>query len=99
MDPNPLLERILAAGLIAPPAPVVAMLSGGRDSVCMLDLAVAARGAAAVRALHVNYGLRGDSDADERHCAELCERLGVELDGRAAAAAEGRRQPPGLGPR
>ena len=79
MDPDPLLERVLAGGLIAPPAPVVAMLSGGRDSVCLLDLAVAARGAEAVSALHVNYGLRDDSDEDQRHCAELCERLGVEL--------------------
>jgi tRNA(Ile)-lysidine synthase len=34
-----------------------------------------------VRALHVNYGLRGaESDADERHCAALCEQLGVELE-------------------
>jgi tRNA(Ile)-lysidine synthase len=74
-----LLERVVSAGLIAPPAPVVAMLSGGRDSVCMLDLAVRARGAEAVAALHVNYGLRDDSDADERHCAELCEALGVAL--------------------
>ena len=79
MDADRLLERVIAAGLIAPPAPVVAMLSGGRDSVCMLDLAVRARGPEAVSALHVNYGLRDDSDADERFCAELCERLGVEL--------------------
>src|SRR3954453_7317141 len=55
------------------------MVSGGRDSVCLLDLAVAARGPAAVSALHVNYGLREDSDADERLCAELCERRAVEL--------------------
>ena len=34
-----------------------------------------------MRALHVNYGLRGaESDADERHCAALCEQLGVELE-------------------
>ena len=56
------------------------MLSGGRDSVCMLDLAVRAVGSDAVTALHVNYGLRDDSDEDERHCAELCESLGVELE-------------------
>jgi tRNA(Ile)-lysidine synthase len=74
-----LLQRIVAGGLIAAPAPVVAMLSGGRDSVCMLDLAVRARGPEAVNALHVNYGLRDDSDADERQCAELCQDLGVEL--------------------
>src|SRR5262245_40600866 len=55
------------------------MLSGGRDSVCLLDLAVRARGPEAVRALHVNYGLRAESDADERHCAEVCAALGVPL--------------------
>jgi tRNA(Ile)-lysidine synthase len=45
----------------------------------MLDIAVRARGAAAISALHVNYGLRDDSDRDERHCADLCESLGVDL--------------------
>ena len=79
MAADELLERVLSGGLIPPPAPVVAMLSGGRDSVCMLDLAVRAAGAERVTALHVNYGLRDDADADERHCAELCRRLGAEL--------------------
>jgi tRNA(Ile)-lysidine synthase len=74
-----MLERVLAEGMVAPGTPVVAMLSGGRDSVCMLDLAVRAAGPEAVTALHVNYGLRDDADADERHCAALCESLGVEL--------------------
>jgi tRNA(Ile)-lysidine synthase len=64
-----------------PTRPVLAMLSGGRDSVCLLDVAVVLRAAGSVRALHVNYGLRGaESDADERHCAALCEQLGVELE-------------------
>ncbi len=64
-----------------PTHPVVAMLSGGRDSVCLLDVAVALREEGSVRALHVNYGLRGaESDADEHHCAALCEQLGVELE-------------------
>jgi tRNA(Ile)-lysidine synthase len=79
MDAERMLERVLAEALVAPGAPVVAMLSGGRDSVCMLDLAVRVAGAEAVTALHVNYGLRESSDEDERHCAELCESLGVEL--------------------
>jgi tRNA(Ile)-lysidine synthase len=71
--------------------PLVAMLSGGRDSVCLLDVAVAlAPAAASVRALHVNYGLRGtESDADERHCAMLCETLGVELEVVRASWAQG----------
>jgi len=75
-----MLEKVLAEGTIAPGSPVVAMLSGGRDSVCMLDLAVRAAGSDWVTALHVNYGLRDDSDEDERHCAELCEMLGTDLE-------------------
>ncbi len=80
VDADAMLDRVLAEGLLAPDAPVVAMISGGRDSVCMLDLAVGAAGAGAVTALHLNYGLREGSDADECHCAELCERLGVRLE-------------------
>jgi tRNA(Ile)-lysidine synthase len=56
------------------------LLSGGRDSVCLLDLAVRIAGVDAVTALHVNYQLRDAADADERHCAALCERLGVPLE-------------------
>jgi tRNA(Ile)-lysidine synthase len=79
MDAEQMLERVLADGLIAAGMPIVAMLSGGRDSVCMLDLAVRVAGPEAVSALHVNYGLREESDADQRHCAALCESLGVQL--------------------
>jgi len=80
MTPEELQERVRAQGLLGRDRPVVAMVSGGRDSVCLLDVAVAVRGAGDVRALHVNYGLRGDaSDADERLCAQLCATLGVEL--------------------
>jgi tRNA(Ile)-lysidine synthase len=56
------------------------MLSGGRDSVCLLDLCARLLGAGAVTALHVNYGLRDDADADERHCAGLSAGLGVALE-------------------
>jgi len=79
VDADELLQRVVEEGLIAPPEPVVAMVSGGRDSVCLLDLAVRARGPEAVAAVHVNYGLRDDADADEALCRELCGRLGVEL--------------------
>jgi tRNA(Ile)-lysidine synthase len=72
--------RVEAGGLLAGPESLLVMLSGGRDSVCLLDLAVRVRGAEAARALHVNYRLREEADEDERHCAQLCERLGVALD-------------------
>ena len=75
-----LLDRVAAGGLLAPGHPVVVLLSGGRDSVCLLDMAVAIAGRGQVRALHVNYGLRPEADGDERHCAELCKRLEVPLE-------------------
>ncbi|HEV2728113.1 MAG TPA: tRNA lysidine(34) synthetase TilS [Solirubrobacterales bacterium] len=79
MTGDELLRRVEAGGLIAGPGLVLVMLSGGRDSVCMLDLAVRARGTEEVGALHLNYGLREEADEDERHCTELCARLGVAL--------------------
>ena len=75
-----MLEQVRVAGLLPVGTPVVAMLSGGRDSVCLLDLATRLLGGGTVTALHVTYGLRDDSDADEAHCAALCERLGVRLE-------------------
>src|SRR6476646_6412600 len=75
-----MLEQVREGGLLSGGSPLVAMLSGGRDSVCLLDLAVRLLGAGAVIALHVNYRLRGDSDADEAHCAALCERLETRLE-------------------
>ena len=85
-----LRERVREDGLLGSERPVVAMLSGGRDSVCLLDVAVAVRGARSVVALHVNYGLRPGAEDDERHCASLCERLDVELRVvRAGARAQG----------
>jgi tRNA(Ile)-lysidine synthase len=74
-----LREQVRAEGLLGERGPLVAMVSGGRDSVCLLDLAVALRGSD-VRALHVNYGLRPQADADERHCEELSARLGIGLE-------------------
>jgi tRNA(Ile)-lysidine synthase len=62
-----------------PEGPLIVLLSGGRDSVCMLDLAVRARGADAVTALHVDYGLRPEAHEDAGFCASLCRERGVEL--------------------
>jgi tRNA(Ile)-lysidine synthase len=67
--------------------PVIVLLSGGRDSVCLLDLAV--RHAGPVTALHVNYGLRDSAAGDEAFCADLCARLGVPLHVHRAGAPHG----------
>ena len=78
-------EAVRANGLLADSRPVLAMISAGRDSTCLLDVAVSLRGCGQVSALHVNYGLRDQADIDERHCAALCERLGVALEVVAAS--------------
>lgn len=72
-------EQVRSGGLLSGGDPVVAMISGGRDSVCLLDVTVALCGAERVTALHVNYGLRVEADEDEFHCRKLCVALGVEM--------------------
>jgi len=81
-------EEVRVRGLFARDRSVLIMLSGGRDSTCLLDIAVALLGARAVGALHVNYGLRAQADEDERQCAALCEQLGAGLEVVRAQAEE-----------
>jgi tRNA(Ile)-lysidine synthase len=65
------------SGLVHAGKPLLVMLSGGADSVCLLD--VATKLGAEVSALHVNYGLRGAaSEGDERFCRELFPAVIVE---------------------
>lgn len=77
--PDVLAEQLVAAG-VSGDSRLIVMLSGGGDSTALLHAACLARGSAAVVALHVNYGLRGEqSELDQAFCAELCARLGCEL--------------------
>jgi tRNA(Ile)-lysidine synthase len=71
------LEAARASGLVPAGGPLMVLLSGGGDSVCLLDVAL--RLGATVSALHVNYGLRPGADEDEEFVRALCERLGVPL--------------------
>jgi tRNA(Ile)-lysidine synthase len=66
-----------ARGLVVADEPLLVLVSGGGDSVCLLDVAV--RLDARVTALHVNYGLREGAAGDEELVQELCSRLGVPL--------------------
>ena len=74
MTPTRMLEQVRArAACCAPGTPLVAMLSGGRDSVCLLDLAVAAArargGHRAARQLRAARRLRRGRGATARRSA------------------------------
>ena len=71
------LDAARESGLVRPGEPLLVMLSGGGDSVALLD--IAARLGAEVSALHVNYGLRPGAEDDEHFVRNLCAELGVPV--------------------
>lgn len=78
----PALAR--AAG-IAPDERLLLALSGGADSVLLLEWLAASAPRFEVRVVHVDHGLRGaESEADARFCAERCAALGLPLTVRRA---------------
>lgn len=82
-DPKPLAELVRVvreSGLVSPGSRGVVLVSGGADSAAAAAGLVGALGAEAAVGLHLNYGLRPDSDRDQVTCAELCELLGIELE-------------------
>lgn len=61
---------------------VVAGVSGGADSMCMLKLLMEYRSVKKIDLLvvHINHGIRGESAArDEQFVADFCERNGLEF--------------------
>ncbi|MEA2397177.1 MAG: tRNA(Ile)-lysidine synthase [Thermoleophilaceae bacterium] len=71
------LEAARESGLIRAGQPLLVMLSGGADSICLLDVALRLR--ADVSALHVDYGLRPGSAGDAELCRRVCHAAGVPL--------------------
>lgn len=71
------LEAARESGLVREGEPLLVMVSGGGDSVALLDIAV--RLGAQASALHVNYDLREDSSVDQALVQRLCEERDVPL--------------------
>jgi tRNA(Ile)-lysidine synthase len=84
------LDGARESGLVQPGRPLLVMVSGGGDSVALLD--IAHRLGASVAALHVNYGLREDAGADEDFVRDLTDRLGVPLHVHRVTLPEGNLQ-------
>ena len=72
--PGSVLEAVRAGGVIVRSDRVLALVSGGRDSVCLLDVLVEICGADAVRVLHLDYGLRGEESERTRGTSASCAR-------------------------
>ena len=68
--------------LIADGSTVLAAVSGGADSLCLLyvlhDIMESGR-EMELRAVHVNHHLRDEADQDAAHVKECCESLGIPL--------------------
>lgn len=73
-----LADAVRSSGLLGEGS-LLALCSGGADSTGLLAGLADALGAGRVVAMHLNYGLRPDSGADEAACAAACVELGVEL--------------------
>jgi len=80
------------SGLIEPGSHGVVLLSGGPDSVAMLAGLAGFLPDSPPVALHVNYGLRREADADQAVAAEVCDRLGIELVTSQAGPVQGNLQ-------
>src|SRR6185312_1504849 len=67
---------------LRPDAPICVGLSGGLDSVVLLDLVARAapKLGHAVRAVHVHHGLSPNADAWAAFCERMCADRGVALD-------------------
>ena len=71
------LEAARESGLVPAGEPLLVMVSGGGDSVALLD--IAHRLGASVSALHVNYGLREGAGADQDLVQRLCDERDIAL--------------------
>ena len=75
-------DTVLRYGMIPEGSRVIACLSGGADSVCLLRVLEILRVdlGFSLYAVHVNHCLRGEeSDRDMYFCEELCRQLDIPL--------------------
>ncbi len=79
--PGRFFATVKEHGLLPEGASVLAAVSGGADSVCLLDLLLLAQPRLKLRlaAFHLNHGLRGTAARDEDFVRKLCRDWRVEL--------------------
>ncbi|WP_281725293.1 tRNA lysidine(34) synthetase TilS [Lachnoclostridium phocaeense] len=76
-------DYVRAHGMLDKGDVVIAGISGGADSVCLLCVLLELRKEydLSVRAVHVNHGIRGEAAAaDQAYVEEMCREVKVPLD-------------------
>ena len=79
---NQLIRTVEKYNMLQNGDSVIVALSGGADSVALLDTlnSIKEKYNLTLYAVHVNHGLRGEeSQRDENFCKSLCEKYGVKL--------------------
>jgi len=73
---NKVLEYVKKYQMIEPGDTIVAGISGGADSVCLLFVLLEIRSKIpfSLRVVHVNHGIRADASRDARYVKELCDQ-------------------------
>ncbi len=82
--------------MIPPGRRILVAVSGGADSMCLLELLrkLQERAQLEIRVLHVHHGLRESAEDDLQYVAEYCKEAGipfqaVRVDAAGYAAANG----------
>ncbi len=80
MKKNHVIDTVIDSGLITEGACIIAGVSGGPDSLCMLHVLsqLADPYDLTIVPVHVNHKLRAEADDEEDNVIRICDRLGLE---------------------
>ena len=79
IEANIAASAALLSRCVFPTGPLVVAVSGGADSLALMALAAACRGSVLVTAIHVDHGLRAESEAECGVVSAYARMLDVEF--------------------
>ena len=81
MKRNLIIDTIIDSGLIPPGSVVIAGVSGGPDSLCLLHAlnSISYMYDLTIEPVHVNHMLRPEAAAECEHLEDLCFRMDLDL--------------------
>ena len=90
MKRDHIIETLIDSELIEPGSAVVAGVSGGPDSLCLLHalVSIADMLDLMIVPVHVNHKLRPEADDEAAHIGEICDRMDLEMELYEASCSE-----------